>query len=79
MVIYKKFDAQGNSIRFKAQLIARGFTQIPGVDYRETFSPTLKLTSLRLIFAITAYLNLELHHVDIETTFLHGATPNTSR
>ena len=71
MVIYKKFDAQGNSIRFKAQLIARGFTQIPGVDYRETFSPTLKLTSLRLIFAITAYLNLELHHVDIETTFLH--------
>ena len=67
----KKYDAHGN-IRFKAWLVARGFTQIPGVDYHETFSPTLKLTSLRLIFAITTYLNLELHHVDIETTFLHG-------
>mgnify|MGYP000633246636 FL=1 len=73
MVIYKKTnDAQGNSIHVKARLVARRFTQIPGVDYRETFSPTLKLTSLRLIFAITTYLNLELHHVDIETTVLHG-------
>ena len=49
----------------------KGFYSNPW-SYHENFSPTLKLTSLRLIFAITTYLNLELHHVDIETSFLHG-------
>ena len=67
----KKYDAHGN-IHFKARLVARGFTQIPGVGYHETFSPTLKLASLHLIFAIIAHLNLELHHVDLEKSFLHG-------
>ena len=70
----RKYDAHGN-VLFKVHLVARGFrgfTQIPGLDHHETFSSTLKLTSLHLIFAITAYLNLELHHVDTETTFLHG-------
>ena len=70
----RKYDAHGN-VLFKVHLVARGFrgfTQIPGLDHHETFSSTLKLTSLHLIFAITAYLNLELHHFDIETAFLHG-------
>ena len=60
------------NVLFKAHLVARGFTQILGVDHHETFSPTFKLTSLHLIFAIIAYLNLELHHVDIERAFLRG-------
>ena len=68
----KKCDAHGTPIRFKARLVARGFSQIPGIDYHETFSPTLRITSFRLLLAMTAYLNLEVHHVDIETAFLHG-------
>ena len=42
-----------------------------------TFSPTLRITSIRLLFAISAYLNLEVHYVDIETTFLHGDLEET--
>ena len=73
----KKCDAHGTPIRFKARLVARGFSQIPGIDYHETFSPTLRITSFRLLLAMTAYLNLEVHHVDIETTFLHGDLEET--
>ena len=73
----KKCDAHGTPIRFKARLVARGFSQIPSIDYHETFSPTLRITSFRLLLAMTAYLNLEVHHVDIETTFLHGDLEET--
>ena len=41
-------------------------------DVRDAFVPTLKMVPLRLMFSISASLNLELHHLDIETAFLHG-------
>ena len=71
-VLTKKFDAHGVLLRLKARLVARGFSQVQGIDFNDTFAPTLKVVPLRLIFAISAGLNLELHHLDIETTFLHG-------
>ena len=67
----KKCDAHGT------RLVALGFSQIPGIDYHETFSPTLRIISHRLLLAISTYLNLEVHHVDIETTFLHGDLEET--
>jgi hypothetical protein len=71
-VLTKKYDANGVLLRFKARLVARGFTRVPGLDFTDTFAPTLKSTPRRLLFALTAGLNLELHHLDIETAFLHG-------
>ena len=73
----KKCDAHGTPILLKAQLVAQGFSQIPDIDYHETFSPTLRITSLHLWLAISIYLSLEVHHVDIETTFLHGDLEET--
>ena len=60
------------SIGFKARLCTRGFRQTHGIDYFETFAPTLKYTSLRIILAIVAAENLELHVIDIKAAFLNA-------
>ena len=58
--------------RYKARLVVKGFTQREGVDFNEVFSPVVKYSSIRVLLAITAALDLELDHMDVKTTFLHG-------
>ena len=71
--VYKtKKDSQGRIERFKARLVAKGFTQKEGIDYTETFSPVSSKDSFRIIMALTAHFDLELHHMDVKTTFLNG-------
>ena len=69
--IYKtKEDSEGRAIRRKARLVARGFTWIEGIDYEETFAPTAKFVTIRLIVALATSLNWPLDQADIDTTFL---------
>ena len=71
--VYKtKKDSQGRIKRFKARLVAKGFTQKEGTDYTETFSPVSSKDSFRIIMALTAHFDLELHHMDVKTAFLNG-------
>ncbi|RVX15068.1 Retrovirus-related Pol polyprotein from transposon TNT 1-94 [Vitis vinifera] len=67
-----KRDAKGNIECFKAKLVAKGFTQKEGIDYRDTFSPVSKKDSLKIIMALVAHFDLELHQMDVKTTFLNG-------
>ena len=59
-------------VRFKARLVARGFSQQPGVDYSETFAPVLKYKTLRLILALIATRDLEFELMDVQTAYLNA-------
>ena len=71
--VYKaKRDAAGNVVRYKARLVAQGFSQVPGVDYFDTYAPVAHLPSIRTILAIAAARNLEIHQIDIKGAYLNG-------
>ena len=50
----------------------QGFTQIEGIDYNDTFSPSSSEDSLRIVMTLIAHYDLELHQMDIKTAFLNG-------
>ena len=51
--------------------MAKGYSQREGIDFKETFTPLSTKDSLRIIMAIVAYFDLELHKMDVKTTFLN--------
>ena len=71
-IFKKKTDVDGNITVHKAQLVAKGFRQVQGVDYDETFSPIEMLKSVRIMLAIAAFYYYEILQMHVETAFLNG-------
>ena len=60
------------SDKYKARFVAKGYSQKPGTDYEETFSPTADMTSVRVVMQKAVQDNLVLHQMDVKTAYLHA-------
>lgn len=72
-----KENTDGSIERYKARLVARGFTQEHGINYYETFSPVVRFTSIRIILSIAANKKMMLKQFDVKTAFLNGVLDET--
>ncbi|GKC80336.1 retrotransposon protein, putative, ty1-copia subclass, partial [Tanacetum coccineum] len=68
----KKTDMDGALHTYKAHLVAKGYTQTPGIDYKETFSPVADIRAIRILIAIAAFYDYEIWQMDVKTAFLNG-------
>ncbi|XP_074300473.1 uncharacterized protein LOC141631744 [Silene latifolia] len=73
MWVYKiKRKSDGSIERYKARLVVFGNHQVEGIDFVETFAPTVKMVTVRTFLALAAINNWELHQMDVQNAFLHG-------
>ncbi|KAL4280040.1 hypothetical protein GQ457_03G019540 [Hibiscus cannabinus] len=71
-VFKKKTNMDGNVKTYKGRLVAKGFQQIHGVDYDETFSHVAMFKSIRILLAVAAFHDYEIWQMDVKTAFLNG-------
>jgi hypothetical protein len=70
--VYKvKHNANGSMNRYKTRLVAKGHAQTYGINYKETYSPIVKMTIVKTIIIMAAAKGLSLHQMDVKNVFLH--------
>ena len=67
-----KRDANGRVQKYKARLVAQGFTQIYGIDFLDTFAPVARLSAIRAVIALAASEDWELHQMDVKSAYLNS-------
>ena len=67
-----KQNAKGNIERYKARLVATGYSQTYNIDYDETFAPVAKMNTVRIMISCAANFGWSLHQLDVKNAFLHG-------
>ena len=73
--LYKiKNVADGNIEKYKAQFVARGFSQVEGVDYDETFAPVAKYSLIRAMISLVVEMGWKIYQMDMKSAFLNELT-----
>ena len=67
-----KRDAEGKILKYKARLVAQGFTQIHSIDFLDTFAPVARLSAIRTVIALAASEDWELHQMDVKSAYLNS-------
>ena len=65
-------NENGQVIRNKAILVCKGYSQVEGVDYEETFSPVARLEAINMFLAFASYKKFNVYQMDVNSTFFNG-------
>lgn len=68
-----KFNFDGSINRHKAKVVAKGFNQVEAIDFKKTFASVSKTTTLKTVFVIGVSRDWNVHQIDVQNAFLHGA------
>ena len=67
-----KLNADGSVNKYKARLVVKGYSQVFGVDFSETFAPVARLDTIRMLLALTAQKGWKTYQLDVKSAFLNG-------
>ena len=71
-IFKRKMKTDGSIDKYKTRLVVKGFRQKEGLDYFDTYSPVIRITSIRMLIAFASLYNLEIHKMDVKIAFLNG-------
>ena len=71
-VFKNKFNEDGKVIRNKAILVCKGYSQVEGIEFEETFSPVARLEAIKIFLAYSYYRNFKVYQMDVKYAFLNG-------
>jgi hypothetical protein len=72
-VFVRKRNEKNEIVRYKARLVAQGFSQRPGIDYEVTYSPVMDAITFRYLISLSVFNNLDMYLMDVVTTYLYGS------
>lgn len=70
--VYSMKETADSRTIYKARYVARGFTQTKGIDFHETFSPTVNMTTVRSVVQVSAQFDMKIHHLDMKSAYLNA-------